>query len=138
MAISSYAELQQFITNILKENGNHPEDAPHGSFWDNLSYEQFVTGNVPGVGPYPILIKGNSAQSNIILALKGEPPFDGSVFNQMPADGPPYFTDEQIQEIADWIDAGCPNGTSATEGTDSEVDGDGAKAGISGEDRSYE
>jgi hypothetical protein len=29
-------------------------------------------------------------------------------YGQMPANGPPFFTDTQIQEIAAWIDAGCP------------------------------
>jgi acetyl esterase len=28
---------------------------------------------------------------------------------QMPAGGPPYFTNDQIRPIIDWINAGCPN-----------------------------
>lgn len=124
MTISNYAQLQQYMIQILTENissqtGNTQESdaensAPHGAFWKTMSYEEFVTGSI--FGQYPILEKGNSAKSNLILSLRGEAPFDGSVFQRMPGDGPPYFTDEQIQAIADWIDAGCPNGT--TEGTD--------------------
>lgn len=63
----------------------------------------------------PILIVGNSSQSNLILALQGaaNTPFDPNTgdFGQMPADGPPFFDPEtQIKPLADWIDAGCPNG----------------------------
>jgi hypothetical protein len=126
--LSSYAEVQTYITGILSNNipkgsqQNEEEDAeqkaPHGAFWNTLTYDQFVTGNVPGVNDpdtgqqMPILVKGNAARSNIILALQGAP---GTVFDpntgaigQMPADGPPFFTPDQIQPIADWIDAGCP------------------------------
>ena len=59
----------------------------------------------------PILVKGDSAGSNLILALRGQGPLfnpDDGPFGQMPADGPPFFTEEQIKEIADWIDAGAP------------------------------
>jgi hypothetical protein len=124
MTIANYAQLQQYMTQILTENissqsGNTEESdaenmAPHGAFWNTLSYEDFVTGSV--LGSYPILEKGSSATSNIILALRGETPFNGDPMPRMPADGPPWFTEEQIQTIADWIDAGCPNGT--TEGVD--------------------
>jgi hypothetical protein len=59
-----------------------------------------------------VLVPGSSAQSNLILALRGAPgtPFDpaSGVFGQMPGDGPPFLTAAQIQPIADWIDAGCP------------------------------
>lgn len=117
--LESYSQVQAFITKVLTDN--HEQGgvaaAPHGGFWSSLSYEQFVNGNVPGVRdpntgqPMPILIKGNSAQSNLILALKGKGPlFDptNGAFGQMPANGPPMFTADQIAQIADWIDAGCP------------------------------
>jgi hypothetical protein len=59
----------------------------------------------------PILVSGNSAQSNLIMALRGQGPLfssqDGSI-GQMPGNGPPFFTEEQIKQVADWIDAGCP------------------------------
>ena len=86
--------------------------SPHDAFWDNLTYDDLVNGNVPGVDPpAKILVVGNSAQSNIILSLRGLGPlFDpkNGSYGQMPADGPPYFTNQQIDAIAAWIDAGCP------------------------------
>jgi len=115
--ITSYTQLQQYLTQILTTNisaqtGNTEQSdsenqSPHGAFWSTLSYNDFVNGEVPNLG-VPILVKSNSAKSNLILALGGQPPFDGSEFPQMPADGPPFLTDGQIAPIAAWIDAGCP------------------------------
>lgn len=123
MPLNSYSDVQNFFNGILNQNvstssGNTElkdtkNNAPHADFWNTLTYDQFVNGNVPGVNPpMKILIKGNSAQSNIILALSGATgtafdPNTGS-FGPMPADGPPMFTPAQIQELADWIDKGCP------------------------------
>jgi len=119
MALRSYAEVQKFISDILTANGEAGgvPGAPHRAFWTTLLYNDFVNGNVPNVldptsnKPVPILVKGNSAQSNLILSLQGKGPlFDPNTgaFGQMPANGPPMFTADQIQQLADWIDAGCP------------------------------
>jgi hypothetical protein len=55
------------------------------------------------------LSKGNGAQSNIVQALAGTGMFDPNTgsFPQMLYGGP-YFSDAQIQELSDWITAGCP------------------------------
>jgi hypothetical protein len=116
--LNSFADVQQFITNVLTDNAEIGGVAasPHKSFWSTLSYQQFTTGNVPGVTddngrPMSILVKGDSAHSNLILSLRGKGPiFDPSTgsIGQMPANGPPMFTDDQINSIAAWIDAGCP------------------------------
>jgi hypothetical protein len=116
--LNHYADVQKFITSILQANGQYPVGPPHKNFWETLSYTDFVNGNVPGVKdpntnlPMPILIKGNSAKSNLILALQGaagtvfDP--DTGAFGRMPANGPPFFTDDQIKSIANWIDGNCP------------------------------
>jgi|SRR5437588_5009939 len=117
--LKSYAEVQAFMTKVLTDNGEQGgvAVAPHRGFWATLPYQQFVNGNVPGVKdpgtgqPIPILQKGNSAQSNLILALQGKGPlFDPNTgaFGQMPTNGPPMFTVDQISQVAGWIDAGCP------------------------------
>jgi hypothetical protein len=115
MAITSFAQLQQFIANILAQNNQTVDaaSAPHGAFWSNLTYDQFVNGDLFVKGEIDpavkILVVGNSAQSNIILSLHGSGPlFNPNKYGQMPADGPPFLTDDQINEIAGWIDAGCP------------------------------
>jgi hypothetical protein len=103
---------QTLTANISSKTGNTEESdsenaAPHGAFWNTLPYNDFVTGDLPNIG-VPILVKSNSGASNLILALRGQAPFDGSEFERMPMDGPPFLTDEQIAPIAAWIDAGCP------------------------------
>ena len=120
MALNTYADVQSFITSVLTTNneiGGIPF-SPHKAFWSTLSYNDFINGNVPGVtdpntgAQLPILVRGDSSKSNIILALKGAV---GSLFDpntgaigQMPSNGPPMFSDAQIGLIADWIDRGCP------------------------------
>lgn len=116
-ALNSFADVQSFITQVLVQNGQQGGlgFAPHKAFWNTLTYDQFVNGNVPNVpdpdtgNPIPILVQGNSAQSNLILALKGDGPlFADAAFGRMPANGPPFFSDDDIASIAAWIDNGCP------------------------------
>jgi hypothetical protein len=120
MALNSYADVQNHLNNVIAQLGSNIGRARHGAFWNSLTYQQFITGNVTNIsrppgdppnanGTWKILVVGQSANSNIIKALEGNPPFDGTIFPQMPADGPPYFTQDQIQPLADWIDAKCPN-----------------------------
>jgi hypothetical protein len=108
--LNSYGEVQQYLDNLIATLGSNIGGAPHGAFWKTMSFAQFTSGNVPGVrGDWKVLVINSSKTSNIILALMGEAPFDGSIFPQMPADGPPFASPEQIQPLADWIDHGCPN-----------------------------
>ena len=108
--------LGGYIDGILQSNGQTGDVpvAPHQSFWTTLNYKDFTTGTVPHVSgpgsPYPILVVGNGAGSNLVQALQGVGLFgpNGNM-RQMPADGPPYFTNDQIRPIIDWVDAGCPN-----------------------------
>ena len=116
--INSFAEVQTFITQVLTQNGDLTavDNAPHRSFWTALTYDQFVDGNVPGVNdpntgqPMRILVKGKSAQSNLIMALRGQGSIFGpnGSFGQMPAGGT-AFSPDQIASIAAWIDKGCPS-----------------------------
>jgi hypothetical protein len=113
MALRAFADVQQLINRVLTQNNEigGVGNSPHGAFWSNLSYDQFVNGNVPNVNPpVPILVKGNSAGSNIIMSLNGTGPLfnPNGTYGQMPANGPPFFTSDQIADIAAWIDAGCP------------------------------
>ena len=115
--------LRAYINNILKQNklAEGVADAPHMNFWDKLSYKEFTTGNIPGVTegpspPYRILVVGDGANSNLVMALQGKGPLfnkDDGAFGRMPANAEPpekpYFTDEQIQPIIDWINRRCPN-----------------------------
>jgi hypothetical protein len=117
MALTSYQAIQNFIDQVLQTNAESGgvKRSPHKAFWSTLSYQEFTQGNVPGVtddknNPVRILMPGNSGQSALIQVLKGTGIADPATgaFERMPANGPPFFTDQQIKEIADWIDAGCP------------------------------
>jgi hypothetical protein len=103
--------LTQLLTNnSTSQTGNSGESdsenlTPHRDLWNSLWYDDFV--NMPNIGS-PILTKSNSATSNLILALGGQVPFDGLLFERMPADGPPFLTDDRIAPIAGmdrrWMD----------------------------------
>jgi hypothetical protein len=115
--LNSFADVQTFITQVLSQNGDLGSvgRAPHKAFWTTVTYDQFVNGNVPGVSdpntgqPMPILVKGNSPQSNLIIALLGIGPIFGAngPIGQMPENGTPFSLD-QVKSIAAWIDNGCP------------------------------
>jgi hypothetical protein len=115
--INSYADLRAYLNLWLEENHVDISNAPHGAFWNELSYEDFTTGNVPGVpGKIKILVKGSGKQSNIVQSLMGVGLFDPNTgdYPQMPPGGPYMQPAESVvgptvQPIVDWIDAGCPN-----------------------------
>jgi hypothetical protein len=111
MAINSFKDVQDFINQFLDTHDEMSDvpTSPHKDFWNSLTYTQFTQGNIPGVtdnnkNPVRILIPRNSAASMVIQVLNGT----STVFDQMPANGPPFFTQAQVKELADWIDAGCP------------------------------
>jgi len=126
-AIDSYngngLTLRAYITRILTQNklADGVANAPHLNFWETLNHREFTTGNVPGVDsgpspPYRILVCGNAANSNLVMALQGKGPLfdkDSGEFGRMPANASPpempYFTDAQIVPIVNWINRGCPN-----------------------------
>jgi len=107
--LKNYQDVQNLLNSFVSANSLTPALAPHGVFWNTLSYDQFVTGNVPNLG-VPVLVKGNSADSNIIQVLKGT----SSEFPPMPQPNPPYndkspSQNDVISQLSAWIDAGCPN-----------------------------
>jgi len=107
MAFNSYAEVQAFFAQYVEEHSIDIDGSPHEAFWD-FSYDDFVNGNVPNVlnafgQKVKILQSGDSANSNIVNILKGSI----SGFRQMPANGP-FMSEEQVGELAGWIDNNCP------------------------------
>lgn len=118
ITMSSFADVQNYLGQFVTAAGVTPAQAPHGVFYQSLTYKQFTTGDVPGVAGYKILVVGSSAKSNIIMALSGTPnsPFDpnSGAIGQMPQPNPPYNSSAPTQAdiitaLAAWIDAGCPN-----------------------------
>ena len=110
--LNNYLDVQTAIYNFTQKAMVSPGLAPHGEFWLNLSYEDFTTGNVPGINPpWKILVIGDAANSNIIQILSGT----GAAadrYGQMPRPAPPYNPEQAalIADLSAWINAGCPNG----------------------------
>jgi hypothetical protein len=107
----SMANYQE-IVNLLDEavGGSASPVGAHGAFWQGKTRDEFVTAIVFG---QKVLIVGDSKNSNIIKALRGEAPFGtdvgtaGGIFRRMPAGRPPMPL-EKVEIIQKWIDQGCP------------------------------
>ena len=122
MALTSFAAVQKFFNDFIAMTpGIDIADAQHHAFW-NTTYDNFVNGNVPNVTdptsgqPLAILNKVNGKydgpSSNIVMALAGTAnslfdPNNPAGIGQMPQGGP-YMSTDQINELSDWITAGCP------------------------------
>jgi photosystem II stability/assembly factor-like uncharacterized protein len=83
--------------------GPDVEIGVHGAFW-RVKRDQFI--EIKVFGDVGLVVVGQGAASNIIKALKGEEPFDGSPFPRMPVGG--EVPAEDIAFIERWIDDGCP------------------------------
>jgi hypothetical protein len=111
MPINSYQDLQNALNSALQQKSSqtgNPEiddvnNAPHKAFWNTMSYDEFMTQNILGVNVLAV-VKGDPDQSNLIQVLNGT----SQNFDQMPANGPPYLSNDLINDIAQWIKNGCP------------------------------
>jgi hypothetical protein len=93
------------ILNAAATNGN-PSHGGAGRFW-NLPRDGFLQAVVYGLNVIETQGDNRGARSNLIKALKGEPPFDGADFERMPLNRPPVGAAD-IAFIQQWIDDGCP------------------------------
>ena len=79
MAITSFQGVRDFIDKFLTDHSIDVSGAPHADFWNTMKYDDFVNGSVPGLTDgaglpltVPILVKGNSQESNLIKILQGK------------------------------------------------------------------
>ena len=106
------------VVQLLEEGVRGFDIGAHHNFWRNCTRDQFVAINVFGEPLLATRLGGtfDAAGSNLIKALRGEPPFNGpesgvwdpSLYPRMPAGHPP-LPKEAIEYIYDWIDRGCPD-----------------------------
>ncbi len=101
MSQAAFAQIQQ----ILESAVNGGTIGAHGNFWRNKTRDQFVTLKVFG---RQLLVLGKADDSNLIKALRGQAPFDGSELPRMPVGLDPV-PDKQIEVIRQWINDGCPD-----------------------------
>jgi hypothetical protein len=112
VSITSFADVQNALDNYVGPPNNFPVGgAPHGVFWhhgdtEDDKYQFFITDVAIPHSNFKILIVGDGPNSNIILALNGQPPF-GNFPPRMPVGGPPWLDQPTIDAISDWITAGA-------------------------------
>lgn len=105
------------IKQILDDAVIGEDFAAHGPFWREVTRDQFVGLSI--FGRKLIVQRADGAfdpdESNLVKAIEGRPPFGddmeppppGAFWPRMPFGYPPVPAD-QILEIRDWIEAGCP------------------------------
>ena len=110
-----YAEVQEYFRALNQD----PGDAPHEDFWE-LPYQEFIDLKFPiswdeTESLVPLLVVGDSQDSNLIRALTGGVGLKvnterGKVvtrnIQRMPKGA--KMPDETVAKIAAWIDVGCP------------------------------
>jgi hypothetical protein len=119
-----YADILNYLTAIANKANNPIGDAPHGDWWSNLSYSEFLTAQV--MGGVNVMDTDNPLQSAFYVILTN--PNGAQNFPQMPAAGTnpagPFITDagytatlpdnttisgQQIQaNIQSWLSNGYP------------------------------
>ncbi len=104
---------------LLKDLNGKVSGSPHGKFWE-LPYAQFIAYEFESntePGKIRLVVPGNSAESNLIRGMKGQPlvrvdasgkpkPFD---VGQMPPKGKGKLPDpKDLALLERWVDHGCP------------------------------
>jgi hypothetical protein len=84
-----YADILNYLTAIMNKGNNPVGDSPHGEWWLNLSYNDFLTGQVLGVN---IMDSNNPLQSNFYVILTNPNGLQNQGMPQMPGGGP-FVTD---------------------------------------------
>ena len=105
-AAAGFARIQQILDNAV-----HGQTiGAHGPFWRGITRDQFVAKVIFGQKLLANKPDGSfdPVESNLMKALEGRTPFDGSIFKRMP-DGFPPLTDPLLTEIRNWITQGCPD-----------------------------
>jgi hypothetical protein len=99
------------VKQILDEAIEGQNIGAHGTFWRPLDLKQFKQKKIYG---RRLVIPGDVASSNLVLALRGVAPFGtdvgtpNAVYPRMPV-GFPRVPEERILFIEDWIRNGCPD-----------------------------
>jgi hypothetical protein len=84
-----YQDILNYLTAIMNKENKPIGGSPHGEWWSGLSYNGFVTGQVPNLG-VPIMNSSDPTQSAFYLILTNTNGYQG--MPQMPYGGP-FITD---------------------------------------------
>ena len=106
--LNNYADVQQALNDFCRNVGVDPTAAPHGAFWNTMSYTDFINGDIPNFEGVKVLIIGDAENSNIIQILKGIGEQAGN-YGPMPPGVPDNQKTGIISSLSDWIVRKCPN-----------------------------
>jgi len=90
---------------------NNSPAAPMGLSWEADQFDTVVTnGRMSGqIASMKIIEPGDSAASYVIWKINGQGPAGEAIAGaRMPASGPPFLGEAEIDRITAWIDAGAP------------------------------
>jgi hypothetical protein len=126
----TFAKVQSYLNAILRAPDPQGDigNSPHGTFWNSMSYSEFITGNVPGGQrtecngrPTPIIDQKNPEQSPLYVILTDRngfcampkmpefgPFIDDPGYATTLPDGTPITGDEIRQGILEWLTNGFP------------------------------
>lgn len=105
--MTRYERVQQILDTAV--GGSSAPVGFHGAFWRGVSRDVFVAKKIYGL---PLIAVGDGGGSNLVKALKGEPPFGADTgnptadYNRMPSGLSPVSAAD-IGVIENWIDEGC-------------------------------
>jgi hypothetical protein len=126
ITLNNFTDVQNLLNNFVASAGVTPQLAPHHVFW-NTDYDSFMKLKI--FGQYQVVVPHNVGASDIIAALNGTL----SGIPRMPRPNPPYDAanpsqSDVVAALTAWINAGCPNGSTAAK----PKAGSGGKAGGKG------
>jgi hypothetical protein len=106
------------VVQLLEDGVRGFRIGAHHNFWRDCTRDQFVATSVFGNPLIATTPDGtfDAAGSNLIKALRGEPPFnapesdgpDHTLYPRMPVERPP-LPKQAVEYIAGWIERGCPD-----------------------------
>ena len=104
--MTKYSDIQNILEEAIQ---NSPSIGAHGTFWRNISRDEFVSKKVFGC---QIIVRHGEtfvgAESPLVKILRAPIVCEENDFPQMPAGGFDPLPEVKIQTISDWIDAQCP------------------------------
>jgi len=94
------------VQEILEKSVNGDTiGGPHGNFWRGLTIDEFKMKKVVGKA---LVVLNKPDDSNLVKALEGTAPFDGTQYPRMPVGYDPVKPGK-IAYIRQWIADGCPD-----------------------------
>lgn len=106
--LNNYTDVRKALNAFCTAVGVDPTNAPHGDFWNSMTYKQFINDDIPSFKGVKVLVVGDSKNSNIIQILQGIGA-QAAKYGPMPPGVPIGDKKDIIAQLSQWIDAKCPD-----------------------------